>query len=355
VMHGAAGLAYALLRIAGTRDDERLLAVADLWSTKALPESGSEDAFWNPGLRFVPDTIGSSSFYHHASGVHCVQALVAHARGDERAQQLALESFVAAAAEPCAPTDVVTGRSGLLLGCCLALESSPGSLDTGPLRAIGATLEDSLWSELVRQPTLADGTELRTLGIAHGWAGYLFALLRWSEAAATPPPAGLAERLEQLAALGRPVGRGMYWPYEPGAPDPDSTLGASWCNGAAGYVHLWTLAHRQLREERFLQLAQMAAWSAYEGSSAAPGDLCCGLAGRAYALLCVHRSSSESAWLARAQRLADQAAAAILQSQRRDSLYMGEAGVALLAADLQAPEQARMPLFEAEGWPPRGA
>jgi eukaryotic-like serine/threonine-protein kinase len=355
VMYGSAGLAYALLRIAGIRDDERLLAVADLWSTKALSESGSEDAFWNPDLRFVADTIGSNSFYHHATGLYCVQALVAHARGDERAQQLALESLVAAAAEPCAPADVVTGRAGLLLGCSLALESSPASLNTGPLRAIGDTLEDSLWSELVRQPALADDPKLRTLGIAHGWAGYLFALLRWSEAAATPPPAGLGERLEQLAALGRPISRGMCWPYEPGAPDPDSTLGASWCNGAAGYVQLWTLAHRQLREERFMQLAQMAAWSAYEGSSAAPGDLCCGLAGRAYALLCLHRSSGELAWLARAQRLADHAAAAILQPQRRDSLYTGEAGVALLAADLQAPEHARMPLFEAEGWPPRSA
>ncbi len=32
----------------------------------------------------------------------------------------------------------------------------------------------------------------------------------------------------------------------------------------------------------------------------------------------------------------------------RDRLYKGEIGVALLAAELEQPEQARMPLFEAE-------
>jgi hypothetical protein len=52
---------------------------------------------------------------------------------------------------------------------------------------------------------------------------------------------------------------------------------------------------------------------------------------------------------ARAHRLADQAATGIqITPLRRDSLYKGEVGVALLMADLQMPEQARMPLFEAE-------
>ena len=36
---------------------------------------------------------------------------------------------------------------------------------------------------------------------------------------------------------------------------------------------------------------------------------------------------------------------------RRDSLYKGEIGVALLAADLGAPQSARLPLFELSGWP----
>ena len=52
---------------------------------------------------------------------------------------------------------------------------------------------------------------------------------------------------------------------------------------------------------------------------------------------------------ARAHRLADQAATGIrIKPLRRDSLCKGEVGVALLMADLQMPEQARMPLFETE-------
>jgi hypothetical protein len=52
---------------------------------------------------------------------------------------------------------------------------------------------------------------------------------------------------------------------------------------------------------------------------------------------------------ARTHRLADQAATGIrIKPLRRDSLCKGEVGVALLMADLQMPEQARMPLFEAE-------
>jgi serine/threonine protein kinase len=356
IMNGGAGFAYALLRMAAIRDDHELLALADLWSTQAVQAAGSPEAFWNAELEIVPETFGENSFYHHASGVHLVQALIARARGDDWAQQLALESFVAAAAAPCEHVDVAFGRAGLLLGCSLALEALPAAFEDDQLRTLGNRLRDSLWTQLDGQPALAESTELRSLGAAHGWAGYLFALLRWSEVSATPPPATLGERLEQLAALGRPAGRGLRWPHEAGAPLLGGALEASWCNGAAGYVHLWTAAHRQLGDETYARLAQMAAWTAYEGQPAAPGDLCCGFAGRAYALLCLYEYSGEPAWLARARRLADHAARSVrLESLRRDSLYKGEVGVALLTADLQAPEHACMPLFDAEGWPRRGA
>jgi serine/threonine-protein kinase len=120
-------------------------------------------------------------------------------------------------------------------------------------------------------------------------------------------------------------------------------------------VYLWTLAHGRLGDETYARLAQKAAWTAYEGQPSAPGDLCCGLAGRAYALLCLYKHSGEREWLARAHRLFAHAEKSVrLESLRRDSLYKGEVGVALLAADLDAPEHACMPLFEAEGWPSRG-
>jgi hypothetical protein len=349
-MNGGAGFAYALLRIARARGDESLLALADLWSTRAVRALESPDAFWNEELEIVPEVFGRNSFYHTAAGVHCVQALIAHARGDERAQHLALREFIAAAGQPCEHVDVAFGRAGLLLGCSLLVEAPLRAPEEDALRSLGDALRDSLWSELDRQPRLAESTELRSLGAAHGWAGYLYALLRWSESAGAGPPDGLGERLEQVGELGQPAGRGLRWPHETGAGVPDTALAASWCNGAAGFVPLWIAAHRKLGDETYARWAEMAAWSAYE-APAAPGDLCCGFAGRAYALLTLHRQADERHWLARARALAERAATSVrANSLRRDSLYKGEVGVALLAADLQAPEYACMPLFEAEGW-----
>jgi hypothetical protein len=95
---------------------------------------------------------------------------------------------MASAAESCEHIDIAFGQAGVLLGCSLALEALPPAPLDESLRALGNRLRDSLWIQLNRQPPLADGTELRSLGAAHGWAGYLFALLRWSEASAMPPP-----------------------------------------------------------------------------------------------------------------------------------------------------------------------
>lgn len=351
VMNGGAGLAYALLRIAASRQDESLLALADLWSTRALLAMGSDDAFWNAALEIVPETVGENSFYHTASGVHCVHALIGRARADEWTQQLALDAFVAETAKPCEHVDIAFGRSGLLLGCALMLEALAPALDQRALRALGDGLRDSLSTQLAHQPALAQSTELKTLGAAHGWAGYLYALLRWSEASATPPPAGVDERLAQLGELARPAGRGLRWPHAAGATASDTALSASWCNGAAGFVHLWTLAHRLYGDESFERRAQLAGWGAYEGAPGS-GDLCCGFAGRAYALLALYKHTGDTTWLTRARVLADQAATSIgAGSLSRDSLYKGEIGVALLAADLEQPEHASMPLYESEGWP----
>jgi len=125
---------------------------------------------------------------------------------------------------------------------------------------------------------------------------------------------------------------------------------ASWCNGAAGFVHLWLAAERVLGGDDHRDWALRAAWTA-QAAATAPGDLCCGFAGRAYALLAMHRQTGDDRWLARARVHAEQAVSSVrVSTLRRDSLYKGEIGVALLAAELEDPEYACMPLFEGEGW-----
>jgi serine/threonine-protein kinase len=349
IMNGASGFALALLRIAGLRGDESLLALADLWSVRAQLASSSEDGFWNEELEIVPEVFGDNSFFHNVAGVECVSGLVAAARGDEQALGLARDGFVATARRPCEHNDVAFGKAGHLLGAAQLLEALPPNVDGAELRAAGDAVRDRLWAELEPQKPLAEGPELRSLGAAHGWAGYLYALLRWSEAGGEEAPPGLSGRLDQLGGLARPAGRGLRWPHDAAQPIAHGGLEASWCNGAAGYVALWTTAHRLLGEERFEDWARRAAWTAAESPIPSGGDLCCGFGGRAYAALGLYRHRGEEAWLARARSLAERAAVNIrANSLRRDSLYKGEVGVALLIAELEDPEHACMPLFERE-------
>jgi eukaryotic-like serine/threonine-protein kinase len=131
---------------------------------------------------------------------------------------------------------------------------------------------------------------------------------------------------------------------------------SGWCNGSAGYVHLWTLAHRLTRDERMLGLAEGAAWNAWE-SDGPVSTVCCGRAGRAYALLNMFRHTDDDAWLTRARTLADRAAAESAPGESEghdDSLYKGRLGSALLAADQAAPHEACLPFFEPERWPSLG-
>jgi len=118
-----------------------------------------------------------------------------------------------------------------------------------------------------------------------------------------------------------------------------------WCTG---YVHLWTLAHRLLGDDKYLELANLAGEESASFEEGA-ADLCCGAAGQAYAFLNLYKHSGEMKWLHRAEHFANLAARRSMSHiERPDSLYKGELGVALLAHDLKAPDRSSMPLFERE-------
>ncbi|MGH7714171.1 MAG: lanthionine synthetase LanC family protein, partial [Gemmatimonadaceae bacterium] len=122
------------------------------------------------------------------------------------------------------------------------------------------------------------------------------------------------------------------------------------CNGSAGLVFLWRLAHDVLRTGEFSDLAEAAAWNAWEEpSDTSVSHLCCGSAGRAYAMLAMYRADGAPAWLARGRELYELAVEGLDDSLGpRYSLYKGALGLAVLAHDLAQPELARMPLFELE-------
>ncbi len=358
---GGAGVAYVLYRLAVIRDDGRHLATADAWLTRTEAAVDSPVAFAAPGTVLVPESLGPVSPFHARPGVDLVRALLAVSMRDRWSAVNAAERYVAASRTECPVVDLTLGRPGILLGCALLVEALPQVEKSGlvakAVRQLGDEVLEWLWSILAPFGPVGRCEELDDYGVAHGWAGLLYATLRWSRAARRELPAGVTRRLGELAACAEPVGRGIHW-WPRQHPDASRVeLGhemVGWCVGPAGFIHLWTLAHERLRDPRYLRLAESSAWSAWEGRSGVP-DLCCGLAGRAYGLLNLYRATGAPEWLERARILAGRAADRIASWKgaqvRPLSLYKGLGGVAVLLADLERPEASCLPLFEPVGWP----
>lgn len=362
VNYGAAGIALALYRIACVRDDASLLSLADIWASRAGSKVDLESSFYNGEMELTPQTVGRVSPYHTASGVYCVQALIGQAMGDLSSQQSALTAFIAASAGSCDELelalglDLALGRAGTLLASSLMLDTIQDNavLDRQPLLELGTTTLNLIWNKLDALAPIGECPEITYLGIAHGWAGLIYATLRWCQAANVCVPANVEERLAQLIALAESSGRGVHWAWLLNKQEPKpSGYMPGWCNGSAGHIHLWTLAYQRFRHEAYLTLAQQAAWNAYEERSSI-GNLCCGLSGQAYGLLNLYHCTGERVWLQRGQELGDAAARMVLsasqhpQMQRllpENSLYKGQVGVALLASELTRPELAAMPMF----------
>lgn len=364
VAYGAAGLAYALYRLACMRSDPALLAAADVWISRAALDINKDEAFYNSALEMPLEVVGRVAPLHALPGIYCVQALVSHAMGDLASQQAAIDSFAAASKAPCENLDATLGRCGTLLASSMMVETIPGQtqLDVTRLRDLGDEVMRGLWEQLDAYAPIAECPEIRYSGAAHGWAGMLYATIRWSRSTGQKPPASVEPRLEQLAELAEPVGRGARWPWviPPKGNRIQVTYMPGWCNGSAGLVYLWTLAHEVFRHEIYLALARKAAWNAWETPGAA-ANLCCGLAGQAYGVLNLFKHTGESEWLRRASELANRAVVISRDPYaqrptapdgvplRDESLYKGGLGVAVLTADLASPRNACMPFFESEG------
>jgi hypothetical protein len=354
VNSGASGIAYAVYCIACARSDPALLALADLWNAKAMGALHERDAFNNDGAGLTESAVGRSSVFHSAVGAHLVSVAIAHGFGDAAARAAAVREFVLAARGGGAPLDVAFGKSGLLIACAMILGMSE-SRDQAAVASLGGRAYRALAKKLGSLSPIPENRRLVNLGVAHGWAGMLYATILWCSVTHTAPPVWVSRRLGELAAQGERVGRGMRWPWRDRS-GVSAVAMPGWCNGSAGLVHLWTLAHASFGDTTYLELAERAGWNTWEDRGRA-WDLCCGSAGRAYALLNLHRHTGRRVWLERAHRLAAQAVSDA-QRSRGDhrvmypsSLMRGVSGVAVLVEELARAEDARMPMFELEPWP----
>ncbi|MGD0630558.1 MAG: lanthionine synthetase LanC family protein [Terracidiphilus sp.] len=359
VTYGSAGVACALHRIACARQDAKILSLADIWGERAARDTRLEDAWYCPEIEITSDVVGRVSPYHTESGVPFIQSLIAHSMGDVITQQNALGSFVAAASRtPCDNLDLTLGRSGVLLAAShLYAAADPSLGHFAALRDLGDSTLASIWQQFGSYAPIPECHQIRYTGIAHGWAGMLYATLCWCRATGADLPAETGERLSQLAALAHHSGRQAKWNWTVAndAGEAHSPFWGGWCNGTAGQVFLWLAAQAALKDDRYSMLAEKAAWHAAE-TDTRNSSLCCGFPGQAYALLALYRSSGERSWLHRAQALAEKAALPYAETSagraseefpfRPNSLYKGELGVAVLAADLECPDVSALPAFE---------
>ncbi|MHB2019293.1 MAG: lanthionine synthetase LanC family protein [Candidatus Xenobia bacterium] len=181
------------------------------------------------------------------------------------------------------------------------------------------------------------------LGMAHGIAGPLYALLAWAASRNCPPATGVHESLSQLAARSCEVGSALAWPRL----STSSELLTGWCNGASGFVQLWCMAYRVFREPVFLDLATRTARYCIEGPPQGY-DLCCGRAGCTYALLAVYRATGEAYWYQRASEVALESLQSADRHESHTGLFKGVTGVLLSVSDLLADHSAAMPLLGEE-------
>jgi len=347
INNGAAGIAHAWYRRAIVSDDPATLAVAGAWARRAGTLESAAEAYFLPDESISPSSVGRAGLFHSPVGVHCVRALVARAGGEPFAARNAEDAFMRAARARSDKWDLVLGRTGVLLGAAFLHEADPSPKPT--IERFGDRAAAWLTRRLAAAGSPTSSKQITALGVAHGWAGALYALLRWSMATRRPVDETIAGWLDELASVGTRSGRGASWPRFRN--QSDYSLQATWCNGDTGFVFLWLLAAEALNDERFLIMAEDAGWNVADRGCERNADLCCGSAGRAYGFLALYRRTGDEVWLRRAKHFADHAAReSDPDAEEAHRLYKGGLGVALLGAELEDPSSARMPLFEPEGW-----
>jgi len=191
---------------------------------------------------------------------------------------------------------------------------------------------DGLWTQRLY------GEVYRGLGAIHGAAGNVRVLLDGPLAEETR--ATLARETAALLARTAVVENGRAnWPGAAGEGlvASDGQIRVQWDQGAAGIA---VCAASYLDEELLLAAADLV-WQAGPHGSDKGAGLCHGTAGNGYALLATFEWTDDEVWLERARRFAVHALeqareARAVRGRGRYSLWTGDVGVALFAADCLA-------------------
>lgn len=346
VNFGAAGIAYMFYRMACIREDTHLLDLADVWANKAEAYKSNHDrAFYSDEIEINETTVGRNSIYHGAAGIHLVQCLVNSCKGDHSSLYDSLDQYLKTSKEPSDKIDVALGKAGLLAGFAILYKDMKALklFDFNPIILSANRMMNELWNVLDPYAGIHEKNEVDYFGIAHGWAGILYATLYWCSVSGQNLPPQFMNRVEQMHDSMLENKSMTWWPVTAAETRPWT----GWCNGSAGHVFLWSLLYRHFKDEKYLDIAERTAQHVLQDTRGKIYNLCCGVAGHAYALLCLYNLTGEKEYLEHTmdlkQRILDNLS---FPSERINSLYKSMPGAAVLFCELERPELAKMPLFE---------
>ncbi|MGE5184318.1 MAG: lanthionine synthetase LanC family protein, partial [Acidobacteriota bacterium] len=301
--HGAGGIAYMWWQLGDVHRARRWLA--------ALIADRRRAAYAVSGVQ-----PPASALLYGRAGLHWLAA----ATGASTAP------FVRLARRPADDVELVQGAPGLLAGARLLLAHEPDAA----VHAVARALAERILAR-VRTRSRRPWRSTDAFGFAHGWPGALGSLLAWLAFTREPPPRWLVASLHRLRRAWSPR-------------DADPRFAASWCNGAAGTLLLWTAAFAATGDDAFLAAARTAAVAALAADEQR-SYVCCGRAGIAFALLSLARHDPAERWIGHARRLAV-AAAEPQPMTWPNGLYFGHPGIVCLAAQLACDRPEGFPAFE---------
>jgi serine/threonine-protein kinase len=352
IYHGAAGISLAFLRLAVLGADPEALAASNVWLGLARQSAATSKGFAGPKIGLHSSDVGPASVFHARSGLRLVGTLVHHALADETATRADFDAYldeVTASkgpwSSPVFGDDAANGSAGRLLGLAM-LAPVAQSLGTGAMErwaAAGLDCAGEVERLLSGNPDGPGSTNY--LGYAHGTAGRVHALLRWSQASGAAMSAPGVAALTELGRLAEVSGNRAWWPLGRNGPrEPWS----GWCHGSAGYVLLWSLAAEVLGPGANDELAMAAAQDVWAARELSGSSLCCGLAGQAIILTHFGVRTGLSIWIERGRSLAGDALRRRSHPGPSRGLFKGDAGLLLAALETQS-SSPQFPLCETAG------
>ena len=291
---GGAGIAYTFWKAACALEEPLWFDHARLWIEHAYAAPPDDNKITYPEIPDEPVEIQpADSLLFGDRGLLFTKALIAASEDSQPALDRSLEKYMFPEKKRLPVQEYLQGIAGRLVGCALLYRDLPQER----LKDYG----DGLANDLIETAGVTDGSfpwkRNHRLGFAHGRAGNFYALLLWSNETGYTLPLWFRPALEQFARSGRKHNHGISWPI---SEKSEEDYMDSWCNGAPGMIHLWTLAGTHYRDALFLETATATGKYCIDMPETKLGHLCCGAAGVAYGFLALNRVDPNGPWLEQA-------------------------------------------------------